>query len=252
MTMRCLSVYGVALFLVIGISGCVMSPDPEEDQYLHSEGFRLRRTASAYVEKVASSERGWERAAYSLSFQWARYAIPDLIGAFLEAPNPEVQDRLRAVIYGLPGRRAVYDEVASCLSDQMRLLGSSDAKVLAASLFTRFFNKDGYRTMISWLNDPEPRVRMAAVDALCSINTPWKINAAEEVAERLADEDREVALCAAIKMQFLVHPHVAQILLDAAGKIEDPAVARTAEQSAYLIREALQWRGLPDWAKSAR
>ena len=97
------------------------------------------------------------------------------------------------------------------------------------------------------LEDPDPEVRMWAVGGLCSDPPHFGIQAAEVIAERLHDEERDVAKFTADSMSSLKHAHVAAVLREHAPRISDPLVKDLALRSARSIDDALRWRGLPDW-----
>ncbi len=234
------------LCMMILCTGCGISQLDREQ----TRAAKCRRTAIRLLDQASGNDECWRRALNRLVFQLAPCAVEEMVSRALRADNLEVRHRMLMLLCGLLRTDQGTDiAVRRALAAEMRGLPDDDAKCNAASLFRLYASKRSFPYMLALLEDPSPKVRMAVIQQLCTVNIPMTISAAEEIAKRLHEEDREVALWTARQMQFLVHAHVSRILREHADKLNDPEVAERARRSAYAINDKMKWQGLPDWAK---
>ena len=237
------------VLVVLGLGpclGCVRSMEEREEARVEKH----RRQGIKLLDAIEREGYRWPerpKAAKRLIHQLVPYVASEMTTRALRPGDRNVRHLMIDLLQTT--ERSVHSSVKDAFRRHARHVSDKEGKRIAIILHRKFPSEEGYRLALSLLEDPDPEVRMWAVGSLCR-DPPWfGIQAAEEIAKRLHDGDRDVAKVAAGSMSFLGHPHVAAILREHAQRIEDPLVKDIALRSARRIDDALKWRGLPDWAR---
>ena len=243
-----------SLVFLILVAGCARRDDYEGWEEAHQ---RYKREAVKLLDKMDSPDRDeWSRAASELRFRLGPYARDEIVRRAIRAKSFEVSARMEQLLCDLMHPGEITGSIDGILRKELCRPLTRSQKMAAINVCKDFAAYSGIavRFMVSMLRDPDLGLRAKA--AFSILRTKYGDNAAEEIVPLLLEltDRKEVKSLAHVLAGCgrLPHPYIADLMEEAADKMDDAKLAEYVRWSAEEARShwGVQqlWRPLPDWA----